>query len=115
MSTPLLARRRILALKKETTMGTAVALTNAEAGFKVQDRSLLIKRDTTPRERQGSGGQDIGVAGAAHTELKFSTYLHGSGGSNAAALALVIFPSVGMPVTTATFNESWDTSTWASL
>jgi hypothetical protein len=60
----------------------------------VQDRSLKVVRETTQRERQGSGGQDIGVASAAHTELTFTTYLHGSSGSNAAALALIIFPSM---------------------
>jgi hypothetical protein len=115
MSNPLLTRKRILALAAESAFGSAASLTNANAGFKVEDRSLKIIRPTAQRQAQGSGGQDVGVAEEAHTELSLTARWTGNSSTNMATLAGLLLPACGFVESTGTFSRTWSSSNWASL
>jgi hypothetical protein len=115
MAVPLLTRRRILAAKIETTIGTAVSLAAADAGFKVEDRALKIVRESGRRQKQGTGGNDVAIAEAAHTELTFTARVHGKGASGIPAWALAFLPSAGFVATAQVYARTWDTSNFKSL
>jgi hypothetical protein len=104
MANPLLTRRRILSLAAEATPGAAASMTASDAGFKVEDRSLKIVRPTAVRQRQGSGGNDIGVAEEAHTELNLTARWTGNSATNMATLAGLLMPSVGFVESTGTYR-----------
>lgn len=112
----LLTRRRILAGKIETTIGTAVALTNTDAGFRVMDRDLRIVSNTVHRDNQGGFGVANSVAGARHVEGSWKLHAAGSGASGAVpAWASLFLPACGMPITTATAALTSDQTNWKAL
>lgn len=106
----MLTRQRILALASETTLGTAVSLAAANANLKVEDRNLKITRTTATRQKQGSGGNDVGVAEEAFTDLSLTSRLHG--GTAVANLGAVLWPACGFVLATRTYSRTWDTSLW---
>lgn len=115
MASPFLTRRRLLAAKIETTLGTAASLANTDAGFKVEDRNLKIVRESGRRQKQGSGGNDVAVAEAAHTELTFSSRVHGKDTTGIAAWASTFLPAAGMVASSQVYSRTWDTSNFKGL
>lgn len=115
MADPLLTRRRILSLALESARGELATMTASDAGFKVEDRSLKIVRPTAQRQKQGSGGNDIGIAEEAHTELNLTARWTGNATTNAASLAALLLPSAGFVETTGTYARTWQSSNWATL
>lgn len=114
MANPLLSRRRILAMAAESAPGSAASLSASSAGFKVEDRSLKITRTTAVRQRQGSGGHDIGIAEEAFTDLTLTARWAGNSGSSMATLPGLLLPACGFVETTGSFARTWISSNWVT-
>jgi hypothetical protein len=113
---PLTFRKRILAAAAESTLGTAVSLSNTNAGFRVDDRSLKLVRPTILRQAQGTFGSDQNVAGPAYTQLTFKNMISGSGtAATPAAWMSTFLPACGMVLTSSTYAASMTQSSWGSI
>lgn len=115
MAIPLSTRLTTLALKAETTVGTAVSLVAADADFKAYDAELKLNRATAERMAQASGGQDIGIAEESSVELNFSLRAAGKGAVGIPTWASKLFPASGFLATSQTYARTWVTSNFASL
>ena len=101
---PLLKRKRVLAAKIETTIGTAEALTAAEAAFNVYEP--MIQGTIAMVQREGQGGFNMlpslteGHIGVA----TFRTMLEWDGTSTEPSWADTFFPACGWVKSTNTFT-----------
>lgn len=95
---PLLKRKRVLAAKIESAVGTAEALTAAEAAFNVFDAMLQANIEFGERPGQSAFSPLPGVPGARGGQITFAVELHGSGavGAPKPAWAEVFFPACGL-------------------
>lgn len=77
MGAPLLARRRVLALKQEAQVGTAESLTATEAAYRCYDLSITPNIQTDERQGQGAGtGPYAGEPGALSGTATFKMDLY---------------------------------------
>lgn len=95
---PLLTRRRVLAAKIETTVGTAETLAAGDAGFNIFDAKISPQIETDNREGQGGFSPLTAVPGARGGQVTFAVELHGSGSAGAPvpAWASTFLPACGM-------------------
>lgn len=99
---PLLTRKRIVAAKVESTVGTAASLTAAEAAYNFFDAKIVPNIDYAERPGQGGFSPLPGVlAGLKGTftgriELFASGTPESSGGESVPAWAKVLLPALGI-------------------
>lgn len=100
---PLLRRRSVFAAKLEGVIGTAEALTAAEAVYNVM--GLTIQPNITMEEREGQGGFNYksSVPGQRGGTASFSTECYYDG-SAIPAWASVLLPACGFVNTAGTFS-----------
>jgi len=95
---PLLAKRRVLAAKLETTSGTAVTLTSGTDAM-INAYDVVIDSEMTYNERvaQGAFGRQAGNTGTRAGSVKFKIEAVGSGTAGTApGWALVLFEACAM-------------------
>jgi hypothetical protein len=114
---PLLKRRTILAAKQETTMGTAVSLAAADAGFNVMNISVDFDIPSSDRQAQGSMSRITSVPGARTGKVSFEIELSGSGssGTPTPTWATTFLPACGWAVTTNVFSPVSDVASMKTL
>jgi len=92
---PQLARRRILAAKIETTVGTAVSLSSSDTGFLAYDIVIVNETEKSTREGQGAFGYLSSVPGGYKGRITFKTDIDWDGTATEPAWAETFFPSCG--------------------
>jgi hypothetical protein len=109
---PMLKKRRVLAFKTETTPGTPIALTSAEACFCfnpiIQADIPMTKRDAT-----GTLGQLAAVPGARAGKITFDIELAGAGATGLPKWSGLL-AYCGMTLTTATYSPTSDPTLYSS-
>lgn len=100
---PLLKRKRVLAAKVETTIGTAESLTGSEGSFNAYDVIIQPQIEVTPREGQGGFGRLSGVPGQRKGTASFKVDL-AYDGTTVPTLASVLFPGCGWVQSTGLFT-----------
>lgn len=90
----MLAKRRILAAKIETTVGTAISLSASDATFNVFDVSIQPDIPFTPRQGQSAFSGLTGTYEATAGTAKFSCEL--TGGASIPAWATTFLPACGL-------------------
>lgn len=103
---PLLRRRRVLAAKIETTIGTAESLTASDAAFNVYNPMIQANITMEDREGQGGFGYLSSIAGARGGTATFRTMLEWDGTATEPAWADTFFPACGWVKTLQTFNPT---------
>lgn len=78
LTIPLLTRKRAMAFALETTNGTAVAYSVADATSHIWDPKISPTIEYIARERAGFG-KSVGIPGARSASLAFNFELHGHG------------------------------------
>ncbi len=100
----LLRKKSVLAAKLETTLGTAIATSAADAAFNVYDLDIAPEADEQERMSQGSASRLSTTVGARSVKFTFKIELHGSGTLNTNPdWANVFLPALGMVETTNVF------------
>jgi hypothetical protein len=95
MAAPLVARRRVIAVKHETTVGTAISLAAANATFNATNVVFQPAIEFQTREGQGGGmSQLAGTLATYEGVATFTTEFYG-GATDPAWLA-TLFPACGM-------------------
>lgn len=105
---PLLKKRRVLAAKQETTVGTPIALTSGVDEM-INAYDVQIDADIGYNERvyEGAFGRQAGVTGTRAGSLKFKIEAAGSGAAGTApAYALTLLPACGMTTAAGVFSPS---------
>ena len=92
----LLSRLSVLAVKVETTPGTAESLTDAEAAYNFMDAEINGDIAVSTRPLQGSFRKLPGVPGARAAEATFSLELIGDGAGTYPAWATVLLAGCGI-------------------
>jgi len=95
---PLLKRLTAMAMKLESTIGTAESLTAAEGAFNAYDLEIQLENDVEERECQGSFNYLAGVSGARGCTINFKVDLAMAGGTALPAWASVLFPCCGCEI-----------------
>ena len=90
VTAPLITRQRIMAAKQESTDGTAVALTNSDAGFNIYDPSFTPEFEIVERPGQSSLDALPSVTGGQRMNVSFSTLVHGKGATGPPAWGLFL-------------------------
>jgi hypothetical protein len=92
---PLLKRKRVLAAKIETTVGTPITLAAADAAFNIYD--AMIQNTTEMEQRQGQGGFGMfsSIPGGRVGVATFKTYLEWDGTDTEPLWADTFFPACG--------------------
>lgn len=93
---PLLKRKRVLAAKIETTIGTAETLTASEGAFNAYDVVAQANIPVDEREAQGSFNYLSGIPGAREGTLSFKTDMGWDGTVTMPTWASVLFPACGV-------------------
>lgn len=93
---PLLRKKRTIAAKVETTVGTAESLAAADGVFNAYD--IELQGDIQVEEREGQGGFDrlAGVPGQRGGTMSFKTDLEWDGSTTMPTWASVLFPGCGV-------------------
>jgi hypothetical protein len=94
MSSPQLLKRRVMAAKVETTVGTAVTPLAADGVYNVFDLKIVPDFEFEEREGQGSFSPLPGTLGPAKGTATFKTELYG-GTSTIPQLFSVLMPACG--------------------
>lgn len=115
MADPIMFNKKVLAAKTETTPGTYESLTASDAGFRVQNAALAIRRETMERFAQGDFRYTKGVPQDISTELTFQHHIAGKGTSGVPLWASTFLPSCGMAFDTDTFTTTSDTDDWETI
>jgi len=97
MANPLLRRKKILAVKSETTVGTAETLAAANGAMNVFDAELQTEQEYIERMGQGSLSPIAGSIGMKVGIATFSIEL--IGGSSVPYCWTHLFPACGLPWT----------------
>lgn len=92
---PLLKRKRVLAAKIETAIGTAEALTASEAAFNVYDPMIQANIPMELREGQGGFGHLPAITGGYTGTATFRTMLEWDGTATEPSWAETFFPACG--------------------
>lgn len=92
---PLIKRRRVLAAKIETTIGTAESLSASDAAFNVYDAMLQPQIEMEQREGQGGFGYLPAVTAGRIGVATFRTYLEWDGTATEPLWADTFFPACG--------------------
>lgn len=92
---PLMTRKKVLAAKIETTIGTAETLSAADAAFNIFDPVYKANVTMTDQESQGGFGYAHSVAGARSATITFRTYLEWDGTATEPLWADTFFPACG--------------------
>lgn len=100
----LLARKRVLAAKIETTVGTPISLAGADAAFNVFDATIQPTIEFVSRMGQAAFGSITGSVGAASATLSFRTELFGDGAGGVPGWASTLLPACGFVNSTGTFS-----------
>ncbi len=103
---PLLKRKKVLAAKIETTVGTAESLTAADAAFNVYNPMIQANISMEEREGQGGFGYLPAVPGGYGGTVTFRTMLEWDGSSTEPAWADTFFPACGWVKTIGTYNPT---------
>ena len=101
---PLLKRRRVLAAKVETTIGTPIALAGADGAFNAYDVIIQPSITIERREAQGSFNRLAGVPGAQMGRATFKTDLGWDGTATVPTWASVFLPACGFVNATGVFT-----------
>lgn len=101
---PLLQRRRVLAAKIETTVGTAISVSGTDATFNVFDAQIVPDITNETRQSQGTMSQLPAVPGMRSGTCTFSLEL--TGGASVPAWASTFLPACGMPLSSTTATVS---------
>lgn len=93
----MLTKRRVLAVKQETTPGTAESLSASEGNLVVFDPDMQANIDMQSRDGAGHLGQRAAVPGAYSAQCTFSVELGGSGsvGAPTPNWASTLLPACG--------------------
>lgn len=91
----LLTKRRVLAAKVETTLGTAIALDANAAAFNVYDMQFTENIEMNERQKQGSFQRLKSVPGGHTGQVTFKTELHGDGAGGEPLWASTFLPACG--------------------
>jgi len=91
----LLARKRVLAAKIETTVGTAIALSGTDAVFNVFDATIQPTIEFVSRMGQAAFGSITGSVGQASGTLTFRTELFGDGAAGVPGWASTLLTACG--------------------
>lgn len=102
----LLKRKRVLAAKVETTVGTAETLTASDAAFNAYDVMIQPTIEVESREGQGAFNYLAGVPGARSGTATFRTDLGWDGTATMPSWASVFFPACGWVETSQVFNPT---------
>jgi hypothetical protein len=100
----LLARKRVLACKTETTVGTAISLAGADAVFNVFDATIQPTIEFVSRMGQAAFGSITGSVGQASGTLTFRTELFGDGAAGVPSWASTLLPACGFVNSAGTFS-----------
>lgn len=92
---PLLKRRRVMAAKVETTIGTAESLTGAEGAYNAYDLMIQATIPVDQREAQGSFNYLSGVPGARMGKATFKTDMGWDGTATLPTWATVLMAGCG--------------------
>ncbi len=92
---PLLKRKRVLAAKIETVIGTAETLAGADAAFNVYNPMIQAAIEMEPREGQGGFGYLSSVPAGRIGTATFRTNLEWDGTATEPAWADTFFPACG--------------------
>jgi hypothetical protein len=100
----LLARKRVLACKTETTVGTAISLAGSDAVFNVFDATIQPTIEFVSRMGQAAFGSITGSVGQASGTLTFRTELFGDGAAGVPSWASTLLPACGFVNSAGTFS-----------
>jgi hypothetical protein len=100
----LLARKRVVACKVETTPGTAIALSASDAVFNVFDATIQPTIEFVSRMGQAAFGSITGSVGQASGTLTFRTELFGDGAAGVPSWASTLLPACGFTNSAGTFS-----------
>lgn len=100
----MLQKKRILAAKIETTIGTAIALGNGDCGFVVYDPIIQATPTFNGRSQTGFFGPTKGAVGARTGTLTFKTDLTGDGAGGVPAWGATFLPACGWVNSAGTFS-----------
>ena len=100
----LLSRLSVLAVKVETTPGTAESLTAAEAAYNFMDAEMNADITVSTRPIQSSFRKLPGVPGARAAEATFSLELVGAGDGSVPGWATVLLAGCGIVNSTGTLT-----------
>lgn len=101
---PLMTKRTVMAAKVESTLGTAVALADADAAFYAYDFEPTVEVPENPREAQGTASPAASTPGARMVTLRFKTDIHGNGAAGQPDWATTLLTGCGMYNDTGTFK-----------
>lgn len=100
----LLARKRVLAAKIETTVGTAISLSGSDAAFNVFNTQIQPNIEFETREGQGGFSHLPGVPGARGGKITFRHEIVGDGAGGVPGWASTFLPACGWVNSTGTFS-----------
>lgn len=106
---PLLQRKRLLAAKIETTIGTLETLAAADGNFLVYEPQLTPTIDMVDRPQQGSFSHNSLSYGFQRAQLTFRTDVIGDGAGGVPAWADLFLPACGWVKSGSTFSPSDET------
>lgn len=92
---PMLKRRRVLAAKIESTVGTAETLSASDAAFNIYNPMIQCGTSMQEREVQGSFGQLASIPEGKMGTATFRTYLEWDGSDTEPSWAETFFPACG--------------------
>lgn len=101
---PLHINRRVLAVKAETTIGTAETLASGDGAFNAQNVSIQASIDVEDRQAQGSFNRLSGVPGARMGTISFTTDIGWDGTATMPTWASVLFPACGVVESTQVYT-----------
>jgi len=103
---PLLKRRRILAGKIETTIGTAETLTATEAAMNIRDVEVQSEIESIERPGQSAFSPLCSSRAGDTGRVTFTTDLTGDGAAGTPLWASTFLPACGFVVATGTFSPN---------
>lgn len=92
----LLKRKRVIAAKIETTVGTAIAVTGADASFNAWDIMCQPEIDVISREGQGGFGMLSSIVGGYKGKMSFKTDCGWDGTATEPSWADTFLPACGL-------------------
>lgn len=101
-----LKQKRVVAVKHETTIGTAIAVDATDAAFNAYDVSTNMTAELTERMMTGYFSRHQGSLGNFQAVVTFKTELTGNGSGASNAWLDVLLPCAGMIETTDTFSPN---------
>lgn len=91
----MLKKKRLLAAKIETTIGTAISLAGADGAMNVYDPMIQANIEQAKRPRQGSFGNRKSISKQRGGTATFRTEVYGDGAGGVPLWASVLLPACG--------------------